>query len=141
MRTISEGATVTPKEGARRQHVLLALSGLAVAALTDKGVESTDEPKLEGALRYYLSDKGNGRKAWPYPAFLRGSETEQQVQLEFELDAGLWREFGEEAVNQGVTVEQLAEHAAFYFAADVDAGRVTRRILADFGGEPGAAGS
>ena len=32
---------------------------------------------------------------------------------------------------QEVTVEQLAEHAAFYFAAELDAGRVTERILDD----------
>jgi hypothetical protein len=53
------------------------------------------------------------------------------VRVEADVDAGLWREFGEEAASQGVTVEQLAEHAAFYVAAEADAGRATTRILAD----------
>ncbi len=47
------------------------------------------------------------------------------------MDSELWREFEEEAERQGVSVEQLAEHAAFYFAAELDAGRVTQRILDD----------
>jgi hypothetical protein len=140
MRTISEGANVTREEGARRQQISLALSELAVEALTEKGSEATGGTRLEVALRYYLSDKGTERAAWPYPGFLRGSETEEQVRVEVEVDASLWREFGEEAAAQGVTVEQLAEHAAFYFAAEVDAGRVTRRILADLEREAGAGG-
>jgi hypothetical protein len=131
MRTISEGAGVTRREGASREHVMLALSRLAVEALTVQGAGATEGAMLEGALRYYLSDKDTERAAWPYPGFLRGSETEEQVRLEAEIDASLWWEFGEEAAGQGVTVEQLAEHAAFYFAAEVDAGRVTRRILVD----------
>ncbi|HET8954139.1 MAG TPA: hypothetical protein VFN18_00610 [Solirubrobacterales bacterium] len=131
---------MTRREGARRQHVSLALSELAVEALTEQGVEAAGEARLEGALRYYVSDKGTERAAWPYPGFLRGSETREQVRVEIEVDAGLWREFGEEAASQGVTVGQLAEHAAFYFAAEVDAGRVTKRILADLEREADASG-
>ncbi|HEX6781202.1 MAG TPA: hypothetical protein VF125_04140 [Solirubrobacterales bacterium] len=51
--------------------------------------------------------------------------------VELDVADDLWLEFGEEAAGQGVTVDQLAEHAAFYFAAEVDAGRVTDRILDD----------
>jgi len=51
--------------------------------------------------------------------------------VELDVADDLWLEFGEEAASQGVTVDQLAEHAAFYFAAEVDAGRVTNRILDD----------
>ena len=137
MRTILEGAGVTRKEGARKQNVSLALSELAVGALAEKGPEATGAARLEGALRYYLSDKGAGRAAWPFPGFLRGSETQEQVRIEIDVNEGLWRELGEEAAAQGVTVEQLAEHAAFYFAAEVDAGRVTGRILADLEREAG----
>ena len=137
MRTTVEGAGVTRKEGARKQNVSLALSELAVEALAEKGPEATGAMRLEGALRYYLSDKGAERAAWPFPGFLRGSETQEQVRIEIDVDGGLWRELGEEAAGQGVTVEQLAEHAAFYFAAEVDAGRVTKRILADLDRESG----
>lgn len=47
------------------------------------------------------------------------------------MDAKLWADFEREAKRQGVPVERLAEHAALYFAADRDAGRVTQRILED----------
>jgi|SRR6476620_4548401 len=137
MRTISEGAGVTREEGVRGQSVSLTLSELAVEALTEMGVEASGGARLEGALRYYLSDKGTERAAWPYPGFLRGSEAQKQVRVESDVDAGLWREFGEEAAGQGVTVEQLAEHAAFYVAAEADAGRATTRILADLEREAG----
>jgi hypothetical protein len=40
-------------------------------------------------------------------------------------------QFEAEAGKQGVSAQQLLEHAAFYFAAELDAGRITRRILDD----------
>jgi hypothetical protein len=130
---------LTRKEGARRRHVSLALSELAIEALTEKGAEATEGTRLEGALRYYLSDKGTERAAWPFPGFLRGSETREEVRIEIDVVESLWEDFGEEAAGQGVTVDQLAEHAVFYFAAEVDAGQATKRILADFesGADPG----
>jgi hypothetical protein len=126
-------------DGEKRQ-VAVVLSHLAFEGLTGGG----DEPAaaaLEGALRCYLGDRDSQRPAWPYPDFLRGSETEGEFAIELELDAGLWREFEQEAELQGVSVQQLAEHAAFYFAAELDAGRVTQRILDDLeSGEGGARG-
>ena len=95
------------------------------------GARSRLPTRLESALRCYLGDRGTDRPAWPYPGFLRGSEPQRDVEMEFEVPADLWGEFSEEADKQEVTVEQLAEHAAFYFAAELDAGRVTERILAD----------
>ncbi|MGN6257831.1 MAG: hypothetical protein ACTHN3_08805 [Solirubrobacterales bacterium] len=93
--------------------------------------------KMESALRCYLRDKDAGRPAWPYPGFLRGSEAQEDVQVEFDVDKDLWRSFEEEAARQGVSVEQLTEHASFYFRAELDAGRLTERILDDLeaGGE------
>lgn len=82
-------------------------------------------------MRCYLGDKGGDRPAWPYPSFLRGSELQKDVEFEFEVDEGLWREFEGEADAQEASVEQLAEHATFYFAAEADAGRLTQRILED----------
>ena len=49
------------------------------------------------------------------------------------MRSDLWKDFEGEATRQAVRVEQLAEHAAFYFAAEVDAGRITQRILDDLG--------
>lgn len=87
--------------------------------------------RMEAAIRCYLKDKGSGRPAWPYPGFLRESETQKDVELELSIEAELWGAFESEAGAQSVSVQQLAEHAAFYLAAEIDAGRITQRILDD----------
>ncbi len=51
--------------------------------------------------------------------------------MELSVDEGLWDSLEQEAARQGVPAPRLAEHAALYFAADRDAGRVTQRILED----------
>jgi hypothetical protein len=132
------GLELARTDGEKRQ-VAVVLSRLALEGLTAGG----DEPAaaaLDGALRCYLGDRDSERPAWPYPDFLRGSETEGGATVELELDAGLWREFEQEAERQGVSVQQLAEHAAFYFAAELDAGRATQRILDDLDSGEGSAG-
>jgi hypothetical protein len=111
--------------------VTLALSQFAFEALANSGVDASAPTRIEGAVRHYLGDRDAGRPAWPYPGFLRGSEPQRDVSLELEVAADLWRAFGEEAARQGVSVEQLAEHSAFYLAAEIDAGRGTQRILDD----------
>jgi hypothetical protein len=82
-------------------------------------------------MRLYLSDKGAGRPAWAYPGFLRQSQTREDVGLEFEPATDLWLQFEAEAEKQDVSPQQLLEHAVFYFAAELDAGRLTQRILDD----------
>jgi hypothetical protein len=124
------GGLKLAREHGEKRQVAVVLSRLAFEGLTGGG----DVPAaagLDGAIRCYLGDRGSERPAWPYPDFLRDSETEGDTSIELELDAGLWREFEQEAERQGVSVEQLAEHAAFYFAAELDAGRLTQRILDD----------
>jgi hypothetical protein len=110
----------------------LALSRLSLEAFTGRG----EDPERAGsrlavAVRFYLSDRDSGRTAWPYPSFLRGSEVQEEVEIPLEGDGDLWRGLEAEAVTQGVSLQQLAEHAAFYMAAEIDAGRVTQRILDD----------
>lgn len=133
------GLKLARDDGEKRQ-VAVVLSRLALEGLTGGG----DVPAavgMDGAIRCYLGDRDSERPAWPYPDFLRGSETEGAAAVEIELDASLWGEFEEEAERQGVSVEQLTEHAAFYFAAELDAGRLTQRILDDLdAGEGGARG-
>jgi hypothetical protein len=118
-------------QNSTRGSVELGLSRPAFEALVGKGEAGADRAadRMEAAVRCYLSDKGSGRPAWPYPAFLRGSETQEEVLLEMSIDGDLWRSFESEAEAQGVLVQQLSEHAAFYLAAEIDAGRITQRIL------------
>lgn len=111
--------------------VSVTLSELALEALAGEKDRATVPSRLESAVRCYLRDRGTDSPAWPFPDFLRGSEVQGDAMVELDVADDLWLEFGEEAASQGVTVDQLAEHAAFYFAAEVDAGRVTNRILDD----------
>jgi hypothetical protein len=114
------------------RFVTLSISRLAYEALGEgrlEGAEERPEARFESAVRFYLRDRGGGVTAWPYPDFLRGSEVREEVDLRLGLDEKLWRNFEAEAARQAVSVQQLAEHSAFYFAAELDAGRITQRIL------------
>lgn len=126
-----EGAGSVRETSGEKTQVDVVLSELAFEALTSERADADVPLRMESAVRCYLGDRDSGRPAWSYPTFLRGSETQGEVRVQLDLPSGLWRDFEEEAARQGVTVEQLAEHAAFYFAAELDAGRVTQRILDD----------
>ncbi len=116
--------------------VRIALGALAAEVLTRNSEPGSDgktaSEELLRAIRLYLRDKAAGGPAWAYPPFLnderRAGET---VELELSLDESLWRDFEGEAASQEVVAERLLEHAIFYYAAELDAGRVTARILAE----------
>jgi hypothetical protein len=133
MSTTVKGLGLARDEGAGTQRVTLALSQFAFEALPSSGIDAGAPARIEAALRRYLEDKDASRPAWPYPGFLLGSETQRDVSIELEVATDLWRTFGEEAAKQGVSVEQLAEHAAFYLAAEIEAGRGTPQIFDDLG--------
>jgi hypothetical protein len=128
-----EGSKVARDENARNQHVTVDLSQLAFEALMGDEAESAAQVtvRMTSALRCYLGDRNADRPAWPYPGFLRGTEVQGDIRVKFEAEEDLWHDFEEEATAQGITVEQLAEHAVFYFAAELNAGRLTERILED----------
>jgi hypothetical protein len=84
------------------------------------------------AIRCYLEDKGAEGPGWRYPSFRRGErKNDGRVGLHLSIDEGLWQALEEEAERQGVSAQQMLEHAAIYFAAEIDAGRVTQRIIDD----------
>src|SRR5215207_6662687 len=92
---------------AERHRVTIGLSELAFEALSgDRAAEAGE--RMVSALRFYLGDSGRERSAWPYPAFLRGSEGKGDVQIELELPVEHWRDFEAEAARQGVAAGQLA---------------------------------
>lgn len=133
MKTRAEGLDVSQGGGPGKRLVSLRLSQLAFEALA--GEEPSGSPRApvrtESAVRIYLSDKGSERPAWPYPGFLKGSDTQEDVELELQINPDLWLQFEAEAARQSVSTQQLLEHAAFYFAAELNAGRITQRILDD----------
>jgi len=119
-------------ENSQQGFVSVALSQLAFEALSGGARDGSSRRvahQMEGAIRCYLDDRDANRPAWLYPPFLRGSEVQEDVELRLNLDGELWRAFEAEASRQDVSVQQLAEHAAFYLAAELDAGRITQRIL------------
>lgn len=128
------GIAVYRDRDSMRQVVTLALSRPAFEALAGKDSTGGERvpARMEAAIRCYLGDKGSGRPAWRYPAFLRGSEVQVDVRPEIGVDEELWDSFVSEAEEQQVSVQQLFEHAAFYYAAEIDAGRVTQRIIDGF---------
>jgi hypothetical protein len=119
------------------RSVTIRLGAVAAEALagrakneTSSGVDS--EPSTDDALRairFYLSDKGSQGPGWGYPEFLRGTSLGGKVDLDLSIENSLWLSLKKEAERQGVSVEQLVEHAALYYAAELDSGRVTERML------------
>ena len=114
-----------------RRAVPVGLSQLAFDALTGDDGAGAAPGRLQSAVRCYLGDRGANQAAWPYPAFLRGSRPQVDVELELDVKDDLWHSFEAEAARQDVSPQQLVEHAAFYFVAELDAGRITQRILDD----------
>jgi hypothetical protein len=122
------------------RSVTVRLGTLAAKALTgyDKdgtGARNGGGGAAEGvskAVRFYLHDRESDGPGWEYPRFLRDPKPgEELLELELDIDESLWRALKSEADRQGVDVPRLLEHAALYYAAGLDAGRVTERILGD----------
>jgi hypothetical protein len=119
------------ERGRPRHAVSVGLSQLAFDALVGDDGAGAAPGRLQSAVRCYLGDRGANQAAWPYPAFLRGSRPQVDVKLELDVKDDLWHSFEAEASRQDISSQQLLEHAAFYFVAELDAGRITQRILDD----------
>lgn len=119
-----------------KQLVTVRLGAFATAALAGKADDSGGKPSTEDvlrAIRFYLNDKRATPVGWAYPKFLRNRSRGREVELELSIEDSLWRSLEREAHGQQVTVEQLLEHAALYYAAEFDSGHVTKRMLGDAG--------
>jgi len=88
------------------------------------------------ALRCYFGSKGSSGSGWSYPSFLRVEEPAAGMELQLNVDEELWRSLEEEAEEHGVSMQQMVIHATLWFAAELDAGRITRRIVDDLDGAP-----
>jgi hypothetical protein len=97
------------------------------AGSVDDTQPSPDE--ILKVIRFYLKEKGTGGPGWSYPNLLRQGSPEEEIDIDIEIEDALWREMRAEASRQRVTITQLLEHAALYYAAELDAGRLTERIL------------
>ncbi len=116
------------------RSVSVELSEFAFEALAGEPSPDTGSLQLRliQAIRLYLSDREVGRPGWRYPAWRHDRETGARGSIDLSIDEDLWSELATEAAQQGTSVDRLAEHAALYFAAELNAGRITERILDDF---------
>jgi hypothetical protein len=63
------------------------------------------------------------------PALDRDEQSQGAARtLELQLDAFAWAAIEQEAAEQGVSVRELATFALLYYLADVDSGRIARRV-------------
>jgi hypothetical protein len=84
---------------------------------------------FERVIQFYLGERGARPPGWAYPDFLRERRAGEDVELDLNLEDLLWISLEAEAREQDVEVDRLLEHATLYFAAEMDAGRATERIL------------
>lgn len=115
-----------------------AFAGEALAGGKGNGARPVVDTKPKSddvlrAIRFYLDDKDSDRPGWPYPVLLRKRHPSEEIEFELSIDSVLWHALKDEAKRQRVSVAQLLEHAALYYAAELDAGRITERILDDLG--------
>lgn len=119
-----------------KSSVTVQLGHFACAALV--GADEPEAKQIEStavqAIRCYLNDRELAGPGWRYPRFLPETKAGEKG-LPLRIDDELWHELEEEADRQGVAAPRLLEHAAFYFAAEVDAGHVTRRIIDSLDGD------
>ncbi len=118
------------------RSVRVCLSELSLEAL---GGEDWKDPehlpaRLVRAFRLYLKDRDSKRSGWAYPAFLRKRES-GGVELELRVDDELLGALEAEAAEQEISISRMAEHAALYYAAELDAGHLTQRIVGDLDAE------
>jgi hypothetical protein len=116
-----------------RRSLSLALDEFGASALEQEAARLSVSPTELGsrAARYYLADRESGRVALRVPRLSREAEGKRELQMSIDLDLDSWRDLESEATRQDVSVEALLEHAILYFLADLDSGRVERKMLED----------
>jgi hypothetical protein len=102
-----------------------ALAGTAVSG------DIPEPDRVVQAIQFYLSNEDGAGAGWAYPAFLREREMGEEVKLEISIEDSSWLLLEGQARKQGVVVGKLLEHVILYYTAELDAGRVTTRILGD----------
>jgi len=109
----------------------LQLSEFVIGALARGEPHDSDQVRgrFARAIRFYLHEAAGRRPGWSVPSALRRER--RGVELELELDDELLRELEAEAGRQDVSLSRLVAQAAIYYAAELDAGRITQRVFDD----------
>jgi hypothetical protein len=115
-----------------QRTVNVALGGFSLDSLGGGAARrpATIAASLMQAIRYYLTDRDSARLGWRCPGFGDGGRA-NVVEMELSVDDAVWSSLSQEASRQGVSTDRLLQHAALYFAAERDSGRLTQRIVED----------
>jgi ADP-ribose pyrophosphatase YjhB (NUDIX family) len=114
--------------------VTVSLSTSSIDLLMAAGDPDEDPGgRLVAAVVYFLAEGGSDVAGGAYPEFRREQDGMQARDFELAIPADLWRRFTAEAERQRVSPDRMLEHAALFFAAHADAGRL--------GEDPGASDS
>jgi hypothetical protein len=135
---VAAAAAQAPVGGLRvKRSVTIGLGAFAREALTAVQMNGRETAKsVVRAIGVYLNDRGSTAPGWAYPTLMReGHRPVKTTKVEISVDDDLWRLLEEEAASQGVTSQQLVDHAVLYLAAEIDAGRLAQRLLGDLGKE------
>jgi hypothetical protein len=81
------------------------------------------------ACTYYVSELSSGRTATRAPRFGQPVTERENRVVVLDLDGMTVKGLEQEAERQGLGLERLIEHAAIFFLADLDAGRVAERVI------------
>jgi hypothetical protein len=81
------------------------------------------------ACSYYASELAAGRTATRVPRFAQPATERERRTFVLDLDSKSLRGLEREAERRGLRLESVIEHAAIFFLADLDAGRVAERII------------
>ena len=84
---------------------------------------------IDLACSYYESQLGSDRTAMRVPRFEQSAGGREDRLMQLEMGTETRGRLEQEAVRQGVGLERLLEHAAMFYLADLDAGRVTEQIV------------
>jgi hypothetical protein len=86
------------------------------------------EELISGAAAYLRSELGTSRSSLLVPP-VAGPQPSRSSRIEVSLPAPAWQELAEEAGRQRVGLGRLLEHAALYYLAALDSGRLAARVL------------
>ena len=113
-----------------QQSIVMSLPETSLELLiADGGASEADLSRcLVVAVAYFLKQRGADAPGHSYPELQRGKRVEPARRLQLTIDSELWERFVEEAESQRVSPDQLLEHAALYFAAQRDSGRIAEQI-------------
>jgi predicted DNA-binding ribbon-helix-helix protein len=99
----------------------------ALVTQAEKEHETLDQ-LLANACAYFESELGSGRRATRLPRFKpRARGTAREISIE--LGDLSWERLAGVAEDEGVALENVIEHAAFVYLADVESGRAAEVAL------------